>query len=220
MATERKEVQAHGFTWERDLLVNVYKATEEELKQIKYTDKIDLPAKFNRLDKCDISIKTSKSKDTICMGDVLRVFDMVDRGEPIHMVVVNYQQLSNKKKITNIIEINLTLSRELLFGSLTRMQIEEIDKLVKSVPSKRKPTKEEHTKMYCKRNELQKLSNAIYLNIKCDSKQSRLQCSFNKFQKFIKDNPKIIISMSNTNDFRGGIISHELISSPRKFNKK
>ena len=218
----RKEVQAHGFSWEKETITNIYHATNEELKEIKYTGKTDLPAKFNRLDNCDISVKTTGSKNAVCMGDCLRVFDAMGSGKPIHMVVIHYIQddTTNQKKVANIIEIDLTNSRDLLFGTLTRSQIEDLDKAVKSVPQKRKPTEEEYKKMYSIRDSMQELSGAIHLDIKCNSTQSRLQCSFNHFQQFIEKNPSKIIAKSDTNEFRGGSISSHIASSRRVFKKK
>jgi hypothetical protein len=220
--SERKEVQAHGFNWEKDLLLNVYKATLNELKEIKYNSKMDLPAKLNRLDVCDISVKTSCAPNAVCMADCLRMFDCVSSGNPIHMVVIHYIQddITNTKKINSIIEIDLTSSHTLLFGELTRSQLEELDKAVKSVPQKSKPTSEEYNNMYSIRNKLQSLSKAIHLDIKCNSTQSRLQCSFNSFQKFIANNPSKVIAKSNTNEFRGGNISLEIKSSRRVFKSK
>jgi hypothetical protein len=220
--SERKEVQAHGFSWEKELISKVYGATDEELKQIKYNSKMDLPANLNALDKCDVSVKTSCSQNAVCMADSLRVFDSVSSGNPIHMVVVHYNQddTTNTKKLATITEIDLTASSKFLFGTLVRSQLEELDKLVKSVPQKRKPTEEEYTKMYALRDSLQKLSGAIHLDIKCNSTQSRLQCSFNRFQKFIAENPTRIVAKSNTNMFRGGEISSEIVSSRRVFKKK
>lgn len=221
MTSQRKEVQAHGFSWEKEIICNVYGATNEELKEIKYNSKIDLPANLNRLDNCDVSVKTSCSQNAVCMADCLRVFDAVSNGKPNHMVVVYYTQndTNNTKKISSITEVDLTDSHDLLFGSLTRFQIEELDKVVKSVPQKRKPTEEEYNKMYSIRDSLQKLSGAIHLDIKCNSTQSRLQCSFNRFQQFVEKNPAKLVAKSNTNEFRGGAISSEITSSRRVFKK-
>lgn len=218
---ERTEVQSHGFIWERELLKNVYLAAEDDLKGISYCSREDLPSKFNKLNNCDIYVKTTGNKNTVCMADCLRLFDAVsDEKTPIHTTVIQYKQISSKiKKVESIIEIDLTSSRELLFGSVTRSQIEELDKAVKSVPQKRKPTKEEKDHNKSIQKALQKLSGAIYFNIKCNSEQSRLQCSFNKFQKFITDNPTRIVAKSDTNEFRGGKISLEIESSRRVFNK-
>lgn len=222
MKSERKEVQSHGFSWEKELITKVYGATQEELKFIKYNSKMDLPSALNRLDSCDVSVKTSNNKNTICMADCLRVYDAVSSGKTIHLVVVFYKQddIENTKKVISIIEVDLTNSCELLFGILTRSQIEELVKAVKSVPQKRKPTDEEYKKMYSIRDRLQENSGAIHLDIKCNSTQSRLQCSFNHFQTFIEKNTARVIAKSNTNEFRGNVISSDIKSSRRVFKKK
>lgn len=220
--SRRKEVQSHGFSWENEIICNVYGATKEEVKKIKYNSKADLPANINRLNNCDVYVKTSCSRNAVCMSDCLRLFDAVSSGNPIHMVVIHYSQddTTNTKSIVSIIEIDLTNTRYLLFGNLSRSKIEELDKSVKSVPQKRKPTKEEHHRMYSIRDSLQKSCDAIHLDIKCNSTQSRLQCSFNRFQHFMEKNPERIVATSNTNQFRGGEISSQIISSRRVFKKK
>jgi len=217
-----REVQAHGFSWEKELMTKIYGATPEELAEIKYTSKVDLPAKLNRLDGCDLSIKTSCRENAVCMADCLRVFDAVNSGNDLHMVIVYYIQddVTKVKKISSITEVDLTNSRELLFGTLTRSQLEELDSAVKSIPQKRKPTDEEYKKMYSIRDSLQVISGAIHLDIKCNSTQSRLQCSFNRFQQFIEENPSRVIAKSNSNEFRDGVISYEIASPRRVFTQK
>ena len=90
---------------------------------------------------------------------------------------------------------------------------------MKEVPQKRKPTPEEYSAMYAVRDELQPFSGAIHLDIKCNSTQSRLQCSFNHFQDFLEKNPERIIAQSGSGSFRGGSITEE-IASPRRIIKK
>jgi hypothetical protein len=137
------------------------------------------------------------------------------------MVVIHYEQEGEYKKAKTIIEVDLTNSREELFGSLTREQIEELDKAVKSVPQNRRPTKEERDQLFALQSSLQAQSGAIYMNIKIDSKkQRRLQCSFNKFQQFVEKNPQRIIAKSNTHEFRGGAITPEILSGRRVFKTK
>jgi hypothetical protein len=220
------EVQSHGFKWEKELCVNVYGATKEELKGIKYTNKTDLPGKFNRLNEnCDVSVKTSGSPNSVCMADCLRVFDAVagGGGTPLHLTVIHYTQCDETqcKIVTSITEVDVTNSRNELFGTVTRTQLEELDNRVKSVPKKRRPTLEERGSMYSLRDELQSQCGAIHLDIKCDSgSQRRLQCSFNQFQKFITEHPDRLVERSETSAFRGGVISSQIVSGRRKFNKK
>ena len=216
--TSRKEVQAHGIIWQDELMITTYLATREETDTIPYTSDIDLPAEYNRLDHCDLSIKTTGS-NTVCMADCLRQFDLVSSGKPIHMVVIQYKQKGNTKNILSITEIDLTNSVHLLFGSLTREQIQCLVSLVKKVPSNRKPTKTEHGHMYELKDALQQLSGVMSLNIKCNSTQSRLQCSLNRFPQFIEDHPERVIS-KGTHEFRGGSITRQLVSSPRVLKPK
>jgi hypothetical protein len=213
------ETQKHGFNLEKEILSRIFNLTYEEIANIKYTSKMDLPAIYNRLDHCDVSIKTTGTPNTVCMADSLRMFDAVNSNTPFHLLVIYYVQQGNTKIIKGIVELDLTNSRELLFGSITRSQLEELDKTIKLVPQKQKPTKEERATMYSMQYALQVLSGSMYLNIKCNSTQSRLQCSFNQFQTFIEQHPEKIISKSNTNEFRGGSISSQIISPRRVFKK-
>ena len=73
--------------------------------------------------------------------------------------------------------------------------------------------------MYAIRDSLQARSGAIHLDIKCNSTQSRLQCSFNRFQQFLESHPTRIIAKSNTHEFRGGALSPQIVSSRRVFKK-
>lgn len=210
------EVQAHGFTWEKELLLNVYKLTPTEIKEIKYTSKHDLPSSLNRLNRCDVSIKTTCNPNSVCMADALRLFDNVNT---IHMIVIHYKQVETMKQVVSITEVDLKESRALLFGEVTREQIEQLDALVKKVPQKRKPTAEEHASMYALRDSLSK-GGALRLDIKCNSTQSRLQCSFHRFQDFLEKYPERIVTKSETHEFRGGTITPSLVSSKRIFKPK
>lgn len=216
------EVQKHGFILEKEIIRNVFRVSDNELESINYTSKMDLPSALNKLDGCDVSIKTTGSPKTVCMGDCLRIYDSVSSNKPLHLIVVTFIQDDVKKikKVIEIIQVNITGLKYILFGDLTREEIEELDKAVKRVPHNRKPTAEEYATMYSIQKNLKKKTGEIYLNIKCDSKQSRLQCSFNSFREFIKRNPDKIVARSNTNEFRGGVISLELESGRRTFKKK
>lgn len=215
------EVQRHGFTWEKDLMQNVYGATAEEIAGISYTEKTDLPAEFNRKDGLRVSIKTTGTPNTVCMADCLRIFDAVSDPTPLHVTVVIYKQNDETrlKELKEIVELDLTNAKKELFGDLERDHIQALDGRVKSVPQRRSPTEEEHKAMYTLQEELQKKSGAIYLNIKCNSQQSRLQCSFNKFQKFLTEHPERIIARSSTNEFRGGQIQAAVPGGRRQFNR-
>ena len=220
----RREVQGHGFSWEKDLMSNVYGATEEEIAAIPYTSEFDLPGNINKKDPgINLSIKVTNSSNTVCMADCLRVYDSVQTGRPpIHMTVVEYEQddATNTKKLVKITEVDLSGSSSVLFGTLSRADIRGLDAAVKAVPQKRKPTPDEHDHMYTIRDEIQASSGAIKFNIKCNSTQSRLQCSFNRFQAFLEANPERVIATSTTGNFRGGRVTTSVPGGRRVFKKK
>ena len=218
-----EEVQKHGFTWEKEILQNVYGATTEEMQAIPYTNKSDLPGALNRLTPgCDISIKTSGNLNGVCMGDALRVFDAAAAESTLHMTAIHYIQNdeTKTKKVLHITEVDLTASSAEMFGTIMRAQLEELDRAVKLVPQKRGPTPEERAHMYAIRDALQVNSGAMHLDIKCDKTQSRLQCSFNRFRAFLEAHPSRIVTRSDTHEFRGGSITPEIVSGRRAFKKK
>ncbi len=215
-------VQKHGFSWEKELLTNVYKARPDELTQIGYTAAKDLPAHLNRLDRVDLSIKATGSP-AVCMGDALRVYDSVaPSAAPMNMCVVSYKQddTANAKQVKKITEVNLANAAPALFGSVTREEIAELDRRIKAVPKGRSPTAEEKASYQELQRTLQAKSGAIIFNPKLDSKsQRRLQCSFGKFEKFVESNPDRVVATSTTNKFRGGEISASIQSGRRTFKK-
>jgi hypothetical protein len=214
-------VQGHGFSWEKDIIKNVYGATQEELATIKYTSKMDLPASLNHLDGVNLSVKTTGRFNCVCMADALRIFDEVSSGDPFHMVVIHYTQDGDVKHVTTITEVDLTHSVTVLFGDVQRSQIEALVEAVKKVPQKRKPTEEEYKAIYDVRNEIQKVSGAIHFDPKVNSQQSRLQCSFNHFDTFLEQNPSRVVAKSSSPgcEFRGGRICPSVTSGRRVFKK-
>jgi hypothetical protein len=112
------EVQKHGFSWEKDLIHNVYGATPAEMAAVKYTSKMDLPSALNHKDGVDVSIKATGTPNSVCMADCLRVYDEVSSGKPLHLTVVTYKQddEANTKTLTAVTEVDLTNSVAQLFG--------------------------------------------------------------------------------------------------------
>lgn len=219
--TQRTEVQGHGFAWEKELLC-IYGATSEELATIGYTNKVDLPAALNRKTGADLSIKACGIRNAVCMGDSLRIFDNVSSGKPYHMVVLRYEQVGSVKRVKSILELDLTDAVGPLFGSLSRADVEGLDTLVKAVPQKRKPTAEEHTAMYTLHKSLRSKLGLLSLNIKCDSSQSRLQCSIsrNNLEAFVNAHPERVVASSQSCEFQGGCVTAELASGTRVFKAK
>lgn len=211
------ESQAHGKTWERDLGLNVYKATEDELASVPYTAPIDIPHAFNRLDGIDVSIKATK-RDDVDMGDIVRLYEEVSSGKPFHVTVVIYEQTTpTTKTLKGVIELDLTNSTTLLFGTTTLAEIKELVAYVKAIP--RNGRTSEHQATY-KRMAANLKKGLISYGPKVDSKgQRRVQGRISKFRQFVLDNSSLIIA-EGTSQFRGGTIQAEIVSPPRLRNKK
>ena len=219
--TPRTEVQAHGKIWEIDILVNVYGADAEKIKKSGYTDIYDLKAEDNKLDDCNLSVKTTGS-GTVYMGDCLRIYNSVSSAQPYHLVVINYSQRGSFKHVTKIQEFDMTGLKHDLFGTLTLEQITQLASAVKAIPQKRSPTPDERKALYDLKKILQPQSGIIGLDIKCNSTQSRLQCSISsgRFKGLLAKYPDRIIATSNTNEFRSGSIREFIPSEIRKLKKK
>lgn len=219
------ENQGHGKTWERDLGLNVYKATEAELDTIPHTAPIDVPKSFNRLDGIDISIKVT-GKDTIDMADIIRVFDEVSGEEKIHMTVISWEQkTADTKKLKGILEVDLTKSVDILFGSVKREQLVELVQLAKAVGKVRPDvTPEERAKKiadaYTMRDELHRLTGCMHFHLMFyTNNPSRVQGQFLHFSEFVKKYPERVVAQSDTGEFRGGRIAEEIESTRRVRNR-
>jgi hypothetical protein len=216
MSQAAKEVQSHGFTWEKEILASRYGATAESLGKISYTSKYDLPATHNPADPTlNVSVKASGSKAKVDMGDALRIYDAVSSGERVHMWVVNYKQEGDTKKAQALTCVDLTGAKKELFGELSREDVAAVDSRVKAIPKGVAPdtaTKEAYKSMSKASNAR---SGAVILNPKVDSKaQRRLQCSFNHFDSFITANPTRIVEQTDPT-----FLTAELKSGPRTFKK-
>lgn len=220
------ENQGHGKTWERDLGLNVYKATEAELNSVSHTAPIDVPRAFNRLDGTDISIKVSGS-DTIDMADCVRVFDEVSSGQKIHMTVVLWSQLNpTTKKLKSVTEVDLTASVELLYGKVSRDQLVALVAAAKAV-GKVRPDVSAETRAaqiktaYAMRDELHKMTGLMHFHLMFyTNNPSRVQGQFTQFGRFVQENPSRVVATSQTGEFRGGRLTEEIVSTPRVRNKK
>lgn len=215
------ENQGHGKRWEKDLGINVYKATEAELNSVSHTAPIDVPRAFNRLDGTDVSIKVSGG-NAIDMGDIVRVFNEVSSGQKIHMTVVTWEQQNpTTKKLKSITEVDLTNSVNLLFGTVTLSEIEELVAYVKAIPHHGRTAQHQATYKRMASDLKKKNGGWISYAPKVDSAtQRRVQGHFSQFSQFVKENPSRVIATSQTGEFRGGKIAEEIVSTPRVRNKK
>ncbi len=213
------ESQKHGFLFENKLILPLYATDITKISGIKYTSRYDLNKKDNKYG-FNLQVKSTSRKNSVCMADACRVYEDVNEG--YHLLVVVYTQEAKKKKVEEIIEVDLSGMAPQLFGNVTMRDLRRLDRCIKRVPQKRSPTEEERKDIYDMRDEIQTRiydsGGCIHLDPKCNSQQSRLQCSFNRFQNFLDSHPDRIIAKSEGNIFRGSNIQYEIDSDKRTFN--
>lgn len=221
------ESQAHGKKWEESISTGPFRVSKEHYKLIKHTARYDLPGELNHLDNgVNIQIKTT-GRDTVDLGDALRMFDNVKEGQPkLHMVVLKHKQKDpTTKKLESVTEADLTNSGKLLFNGVTREQVENLDKTAKAVGKVRPDVSPEQRRYqidtaYAMRDELHKISGCFRFHLMFyTNKPSRVQGQLD-FKQFKREHPERIIAESQTGEFRGGTITEEIVSPPRKRNKK
>lgn len=202
------ENQHHGFAWENDIKTKVFLLDPS----IDYTATHDIPKEQNRFDHNEnVSLKTT-GRTTVDLGDAQRVFSYL--ATEIHtMFVVKYAQQDDTHKVLNgIYEMDLS-QRDILWGSITATDIQELNALIRSVPvGQRTPPA-----VIAKKKEMNARSGVIKFNPKIDSKnQRRLQCSIPKFAECLP-----ILKSSTTDPVLRGIpISSSIVSGRRVRNSR
>ncbi len=173
------ENQQHGFLWESEIKTKVFGLTGQD----PYTAVHDVDRGRNSLNPNEnVSIKTT-GNTTLCMGDALRVFEY-EAGVEHTCIALQYVQRDQQKVLTNVYELDLT-KREILWGSVTKQDVEELDRLVRSMPPNRRDPEIDRA-IAQKKKELNAKSGAMRFNPKIDSKtQRRLQCSIPKFATYL-----------------------------------
>jgi len=201
--------QKHGFTWENEIKNKVYGLPIEKNN----TETHDIQRTKNKVEDANVSIKTTVS-GTVCCGDVLRFYDY-NFNETNTIIIINYKQEGTEKVIKEIIEVEYTKEmHEHLFGMLTRKDLEEFRKSVKSVPYFHPEINRYRKEIQKKKKEVTKNTNSkIVLNPKIDSKdQRRVQCSFK-----LKDVEKFIVSRTTQPVVKGVRITEKIESGKRTF---
>jgi hypothetical protein len=161
-----------------------------------YTSTHDIPAQFN--DGIDASIKSSVG-DTCDCGDALRMFNN-SMLEQYQMIRGRFEQVGTQKHLREVHLLNLALSRELLWGSITLEEVIRLNELTKTFrPGKEDIRKEVHKL----KKELNAKSGFMQFRPKMDSKQHRLQCSIPKWSKLVQKHEDRVIYHTTNGMFKG-----------------
>ena len=210
--------QKHGFTFEnevREIVFNLQKHAND-------TNIHDISKEVNMFDSNEnISLKTTGSQ-TICCGDILRFYSY-SFDEKNTMIVIKYKQNETHKIIECIYEIDYNKEcHELLFGNLSKEEIEKYVNGVKSIPANVKgdEAKKIFNYLHEKSEMKKKYTNLIQINPKVDSSQSRVQCSIPNFEKNLSKFITYKSPPQTPNLLRGKEISATIESCKRQRNKK
>jgi hypothetical protein len=204
------ENQQHGFLWESDIKIKVFGLTGPT----PYTAVHDVDRDRNALNPNEnVSLKTTGG-ETVCMGDALRVF-AYEAGCEHTGIVVQYDQTADQKVLKRVYEIDL-MQRELLWGRIVKEDVEELDALVRSMPTGRRDPEIDRA-ITQKKKELNAKSGIMRFNPKIDSKkQRRLQCSIPKFASY----PTLVKSVTAEPLVRGVQIAAFVLSGRRVRNRR
>jgi hypothetical protein len=204
--------QGHGFAIEDDLRQKVWNLE----KCHNNTDAFDIHKDRNRWNPNEhVSIKTMKGY-TCCFGDVRRFYDRCDASERITLLIVRYTQDSGEKRIREIVEMDYSEElKRLLFGTITRQELEEYVALICAIPSGH-VSNIVRKEYLIKKKELQETHQMrIQLSPKVDSKgQRRVQCAIPHLDTFWEEFPQCILAKT-TDQVRGIPITTTYASPPR-----
>lgn len=214
---EFTQSQGHGLFWDSQIRESVFGLAPCKND----TKKNDIDAVENKFNSNEnISIKTSCGRAVGC-GDIIRFFDQ-DFTNQNTLILLCYNQVGNTKKISEIIEFNITKDViNYLFGNLTIDVIQEYVDFVKSIPSGKVSSEVKKTYKDWKKQLIKNFNAKIQINPKVDSgSQRRVQCTISRIDDLIQAFPQNLISRTSSSIVRDVQITESITSTPRKRNKK
>ena len=169
--------QHHGFMYENLIRTLVFLLGEV----LNDTNTHDIPRSQNRFDPTEnISIKCSGGTRIEC-ADIQR-FHGYDFTEKNTIIFIQWGQNTDTTKIIKrIYEINYNQElHTLLFGTITREEINDYVRFVKSIPAGREARSKHNVEYKDRKKKLQDIHNMkAVIHPKVDSRsQRRVQCSF------------------------------------------
>jgi len=211
--------QSHGLVWDSEIREKVFGLPQ----CINDTKKYDVDCSDNKY--CpdeNVSIKTTCSTNIDC-GDIIRFYNNdFTENKYTNIIIIKYTQHTNIKQITEIIEFKYNEEiRNFLFGTITKEEIEEYNKYIKSIP--RGPVSLEIKTNYIRMKQELQTRHKMFINIspKVDSKsQRRVQCSIPKMHELFVRFPSNILSRTDKTVIKNVEITGIITSTKRIRNKK
>ena len=211
-------VQAHGHEWEDDLIaVFVSPSDMDEMEELSYTAVHDIPKELNQLTQRNVSVKATKT-NRVDFGDALRTLDNMTGNSPLEAVIIQYRQDGSQKVPSRVVRLDLTESKEVLFGDADIDEIKsdfrELDSMVKTG----------HKDYKTKAAEIRGKMSGSHMKVApkignpVKKRAGRLQISLANIDKLIEQNPHLVIDDEHCDPIKGCLRTLE--SSVRTIGKK
>jgi len=187
-------VQAHGKEWENQIIAVIVSSEDlEEAMNQPYTAPHDISKELNKKSGRNVSIKATGS-NRVDFGDAGRVIEALKKdGSPLEAIVVKYQQNGQQKEPKEVIRVDLSKGKDILFGSVMtpefRERILNLSHRLKQYENPKKDIKE-------LQDEMKKAGAYMILAPKVGHKGKRfgrLQISLSNIQKLIKEHPDLVL---------------------------
>jgi hypothetical protein len=201
------EVQAHGNSYESDVIKKRTGYTKDEYDALKgggYTDEFDLVdgivVDYNG------SVKSTGS-NTICCGDIQKKME----HQEYNLIVGQYVQVGDIKTFHTEYEFYITPSDyDVLWGKMKKENIDAFVSYIKSITKSKEAQQETKLSRKVFKEEIEDKSALYVINPKVDSKkQRRVQCS-------LKINELIAAGIK----YEQRSVDYQYLSGRRKFKKK
>lgn len=213
------ESQSHGFEFEDIIIESITGFNKNEYQKLlhnKYTSSMDIVKGIKS--EYDYSIKVSKNNTGIGGGDILRFFNHSQEG--FKLIVGEWEQKTQNTKIYHTIyEFDIQKKDfKLLWGNISREELQSFVSYVKSIPPGKKAQRENSKLWKEKRKSIYEKCGKGIVDIaaKIDSKsQRRVQCSLSLKDLLLSPISRTI----DTKKYKKVILPYEQKSFPRTFKK-
>ena len=203
-------VQNHGKIWENEILRKVYEISPDS---IPYTSIHDIPKERNKYTGYNVSIKATGT-NKVDFGDAMRIYETAEKGSPLESIIIKYKQHGDIKKIDKVLRLDLTNSKNKLFGNLPNVKerIQELSQMVKESNPK--------YKQFAKNLQIDMKKSGAFLTVAPKignpekKRYGRLQISLPNITKYTDKYPESIIESTHCS-IHGCSITNELISGRR-----